>query len=212
MTSMLEHFQPESSRYRTWNGARKLIIGGLSIPAGIFVLERGGEVPGFVLLGNGAIAIGGGLLDFFVFKEPFELLRADFLKRAATLPPAVAVYETEQEWYERARAARRVRFRTGVVATGAGLVLIGLGSAIALADVQIPSNTVRSEDRGVYASLCFGFGGLSLSSGLRTLLVEDPIESSWQGYARARKAWGSMPQVHLMATPSSAGLGVSGSF
>jgi hypothetical protein len=124
----------------------------------------------------------------------------------------MAVFDTEQAWYEKATAARRARFRTGLVATGAGVVLMGLGSAIALADVQIPSNTVRSEDRGVYASLCFGFGGLSLSSGIRTLLLEDPIESSWQGYARARKAWGAVPSVQVIATPSSTGIGVSGSF
>jgi hypothetical protein len=209
---MLDHFQPESSRFRTWNGTRKLVVGSLSIPAGIFVLGRGGDLPGAVLLGNGAVAIGGGLLDFFFFKEPFEELRSNFLRRSTAMPASAAVFETEQEWYDKARTARRVRFRTGLVATGAGLVLIGLGSAVAFADVDIPSKVVRSEDRGVYASLCFGFGGLSLSSGIRTLLLEDPIESSWQGYARARKAWAAMPSLQIMASPSTLGAGLSGAF
>lgn len=187
LESMLTYFRAESSRARSWSAGLKLAVGGVSIPAGALVLSRSLGVPGFVLVGNGTLAITSGILDLVVFREPFEELHQHFEARLAAGRTADEITrETETEWEEKARAVGRARTRSGILSSGIGVVLVSVGAAVAFGDLDFPTKESGVNERSTFASMLFGFGALHLSTGAHALLVEDPIEAGWEGYRRMR--------------------------
>lgn len=212
MDSLLVHYQAESSRYRTWNAAVGMARGAVGIPVGGFVLSRDFVASGVVLVANGGLAAASGVLDLFVYREPFEELRAHFLARRASDASSTAILdETEREWLAKAKAVRKARIRSGVLSLGVGALLAGFGAAVGFDGVAFPSSSSSATDRATLASLLISFGGINLSTGARSLLVADPIESGWQSYARARSIWGQA-RLQLFALRGGGYVGLSTTF
>lgn len=212
MDRVLARSTAESSRFRTWNAAAGLARGAASIPVGGFILGRDLVGAGFVLVANGALAAGGGLLDLLVYKQPAEELRAHFLARQASgADPSEIVDETEREWNAKANALRKARVHTGVLSLGVGGFLLGVGAMVGFRAVEFPSSTLSGSERATVSSLMIGFGGMHLTSGVRSLLVADPLESGWQSYADARSVWGRA-NLQVVALRGGAYVGLSAPF
>ena len=147
-----------------------------------------------------------------MYRQPFEELRAHFLARRASGASAEEVLdETEREWVLKANVVRRARIRGGVLSVGVGTLLLGVGAAVGLNGLALPSESSGPTERATVASLLMAFGGMNLSSGARSLLVEDPIESGWQSYTRARSFW-AQAQLHVFALRSGGYLGLTTTF
>ncbi|AKU93885.1 hypothetical protein AKJ09_00549 [Labilithrix luteola] len=184
MRNLLDHFETESSRYRVWNAVADTTLGAASLAAGGFVLERDMAFGGFVLLARGAASVTSGVLDLTVYRAPVERLRLHFAQRAASgMSADEVVRESAEEWRVVANHVRSTRIRSGVLSLAVGTLLTGLGMAVAIGNVGLPSESVDSVDRASFASIFTGFGAVTLSSGVRSLLVEDPIEAGWKAYA-----------------------------
>jgi hypothetical protein len=212
MDSVLTHYEAESSRFRTWNALLGMARGAASIPVGGFVLSREFVAPGVVMVTTGGLAAASGVLDLIVYRQPFEELRAHFLARRMSGASADEILdETEREWIAKANAVRKARIRSGVLSLGVGALLLGVGAAVGLNGLALPSESAPSTDRATFASLLMGFGGMNLSTGAHSLLVEDPIENGWQSYARARSIW-AQTRLHVIAFRSGGYLGVSTTF
>lgn len=216
MDSVLGHFQVESSRYRTWNAALGLARGAASVPIGAVVLSEDFVGSGVLIVASGTLAATSGVLDLLVFRQPFEELRANFLaRRRAGESDARIVDETEREWYEKAASVRSGRIRSGLFSLGLGTLLVGVGGAVGVNALSLTSESAASSDRARVASLFLTVGGMNLSAGLRSLLVPDPLESSWQSYTRARSVWGQVRgtmRVQAMALGTGGYVGLSASF
>lgn len=209
MDSVLHYYEGESSRYRTWNALVGLARGAASIPVGGFVLSREFITPGIVLVLNGGVATASSLLDLVVYKQPFEELRESFLaRRRAGIAAQENLDQTEREWVSKANAVRKARIRSGALTTGVGVLLLGIGAGVGFRGLTLTSENAAFRDDATLASLLMGFGGMNLSSGVRSLLVADPIENGWQSYARARSFWSDL-RVHPVVLSSGAYIGIT---
>ncbi|RYE95136.1 MAG: hypothetical protein EOO75_00060 [Myxococcales bacterium] len=216
MGSLLAHFEQESSRYRTWNSVVNFGMGALTLPAGGFILSREFAISGTVLMARGAVSITSGVLDLTVYRQPFEQLREHFIARTRSgMPAAEAIALTQREWAEKADAARRTRRRSGWVASSVGALMVGFGASLAIGDLGFPSRDLSSKDRATFVSLLVALGSANVSTGLRSLLVEDPLEAGWQSYSALHPpatSWWSHAHLQVAAQPGGAMATLRGSF
>ncbi len=213
MGRMLAHFEQESNRYRTTNAWLNFGVGAASVPAGVFILSRHFALAGTVLVARGGFSITSGVLDLAVYRQPFEELRGHFLERTRSgLPADEVLAQTQREWVEKAKKARSARLRSGVLALGVGAGLVGFGATVGIANLSFPSSNVSSKDRASFVSLLVSFGSVNLASGLRSLLIAEPIEAGWQSYTLMNEAWWRRVEVNVAALPSGALASLGGTF
>ena len=216
MGSLLAHFERESSRYRTWNSVVNFGMGAMALPAGGFILSREFAFSGTVLMVRGAVSITSGVLDLAVYRQPFEQLREHFIARTQSgMPAAEAIALTQREWAEKAAAARRTRRRSGWVTSSVGALMVGFGASLAIGNLGFPSNDLSSKDRATFVSLLVALGSANVSTGLRSLLVEDPLESGWQSYSALHPpsaSWWTNAHLQVAAQPGGAMATLRGSF
>lgn len=214
MGSLLSHFEQESSRYRTWNSVVNFGMGALTLPAGGFILSRDFAFSGTVLLVRGTVSVTSGVLDLAVYRQPFEQLREHFVERTRSgMPAAEAIELTRREWAEKAAVVRRARLRSGWISSSVGALMVGFGASVAIGNLGFPSNDLPSKDRATFVSLLVALGSANVSTGLRSLLVEDPLEAGWHSYAAMHStSWWSSAHVQVTAQPGGAMASLRGAF
>jgi len=189
----------EHERSARHAGAYSMFIGGAAaVTAGLiadFGYDRGyGRVVWIV----GAVAGLGGVVNLLM-AQPFERMAAE----ADAWSPS----QLQSEWSRRALTARKARKIGGIVGLSLGALAIGGGAAIAagLGDME-------RESKQDWTTTLVVFGGAMMGSGVTSLLVESPFESSY------RIAYGSEPgetepvMLSIAPTPGGAALSLRASF
>jgi hypothetical protein len=182
------------------------VLGG----AGAVMLSRESAGAGAVMVAGG-IALGAtgslGLLGDILSADPFEVALAEAMKvRAAGGTQGAALRRGEAVLWEAARDERSSRLVGGALFSGLGIVAVGVGAALTLADFTRPTFTRREQD--VYAGAFVGFGTMGVLVGVESLLVPSRLESIMSGYSPRSAPIG----VRVVPSARGVGVGLSGTF
>ncbi len=209
------HVAAEQARdTRVALGVSGLVAGAALLPAGIGVATRSGDVPRSI--GTGMVT-GGGVSLFFAAlslrSSKVEGLAASFdARRAAGVPEAEVIAQTESEWSSAAEDSRASRTRAGIVEIALGVAATGVGLTFLLAPAGIGGMDRNTQYTA--GSIVLGPGIPLLGVGVRSLLVASPEEASWKAHQAGRPAPSRGPTASLgiLPLPSGGGLAATGTF
>jgi hypothetical protein len=184
----LAHFSLEARKTRRTEAALLGAYALLAIPGGIWVFAKlDGEDPrrlgGITLASSGAMAGGIAVLSLLGLPaDPHEKLQAELGARAAAGDaPVLLLEKAERDWATAAEESRRSRHVGGGILVAVSALSIGMSVAVAN----------RTDTKAIAASYgLMASGGISFVLGAHLLLVESPVETSWNTY-RAMKGGGT---------------------
>lgn len=186
LDELVHHFGETATNRSRWIGLAALGSSALIIPTGAVLLDKDeSNTAGPLMLGLGVSAAAFGTALFvssFFAVDPYQQLTdriAD--ERRAGRPASEIVTTIEHEWREKAARARTARMVSGAFGLGLGALLLAGGTVLTLADVTGEDFSKKQQYGFATVSTSLGYG--SVLSGIHSLLVEQPIESSWRSYA-----------------------------
>ncbi|MBS2014050.1 MAG: hypothetical protein JST00_14265 [Deltaproteobacteria bacterium] len=189
LDELVHHFGETATNRNRWIGLAALGSSALIIPTGAVLLDKDdSNVAGPLMLGLGISAGAFGTALFvssFFSVDPYQQL-ADRIadERRAGRPASEIVTTVEHEWREKAAKARTARTVGGAFSLGFGALLLAGGTVLTLADVTGEDFSKKQQYGFATVTMSLGYG--SVLSGVHSLLVEQPIESSWRSYSEGK--------------------------
>ena len=212
--TLLQRGSSESSRHQTWEAITNLTVGAAGIPAGVFELNRGATGVSFLFFGTSALSLTTGVVGL-ARTSSGESVYASYLARRGRMSDEALIAATEEDWQQAAHDARAARTRAGIFYGSVGFILVALGATSASANCCFPSANTATNDRAMFATLMMSLGGAFALGGVQSLLIRDPLESSWEDYSMLREGAAPRPgSVALapIALQGGAGFGASGTW
>lgn len=202
LEELFRYFDSEYREFQLWGALAAIGSAAVTIPMGFFIRKHSdpNSLAAPLVLGLGAGELAGGIV---LLAEPggsdsdLAKLSTSLSKERATNRPSSEILRFfEAEWKQRADAARSLRHIWGVATMSVGVLGLGAGSYFAISDVS----GVSRSDRTTFSATCLGVGGISLILGVRSFLLESPVELSWK-VRRAGKPLHSSRLLQLDMAP-----------
>jgi hypothetical protein len=185
---VLRHQATNGRLYGIATGVAGLVVGGVTIPTGIYMLNRATEpgtnvsdpMPAAILIGVGIGSAAGGILSFFISTGDLDSLgRSLEDKEEQGEPPAQIVAEIEHDWREKAESTHSTRKAFGILSVIGGAIVMGVGAGFAIAD---PISGLTVSEQQLFGTLLMGGGAVNVFGGFSQIFIETPVESTWEIY------------------------------
>jgi hypothetical protein len=202
----------ENSRsMRLAGGTSSLIVGATLIGMGLVAEQAWDQTYGTVLWVSGTVtALGGGLA--LVFPTDAERTAEEHGVYFTKAPSAEQEAALEQSWAVAAEKARGGRKLGAGIALAFSAIAIGSG-------IGVLASNMKEEPRHTWSTVLLVGGGVFGASGVATLMLETPTESSYAAFMAARgkspkSPAGAVPAFRIAAAPLPNGgfVGVSAVF
>jgi hypothetical protein len=201
--AVLEGLATHANAARQVGGVSLLVVGSVSLGAGLLAEHAYEASYGQILTIAGALSLGGGIASL-LFAGPMEKLAAE----SGPSSPGYTPQGLRAAWRAQAQAAQLQRTVGGIINIALGVAGLGTGAVLAAG--------VGDLDRGEkadYVTTAFVAGGAFLSGGIATLLLESDLE---RGFDLAYPSEAGMAGLRLdfgvAVLPSGGAVQVVGSF
>jgi hypothetical protein len=196
---------------RLASGTSSLIVGATLIGTGLVAEQAWDQTYGTVLWVSGTVtALGGGLA--LVFPTEAERTAEEHGVYFTKDPTAEQEAALEQSWAVAAEKARGGRKLGAGIALAFSAIAIGSG-------IGVLASNMKEEPRHTWSTVLLVGGGVFGASGVATLMLETPTESSYAAFMAARgkspkSPAGAVPAFRIAAAPLPYGgfVGVSAVF